>query len=375
MSNKKAAVSGFIILLAFLMIVYTLLLPPCDKCELLDLECSEDCFINQGNLIFEESPGLVSPSSDTTVIHNFDSSNLFFRSNPEIKELSTDLYLENGLFTNIDQTLSFYLDGIEDLESVFLSFAIVNKKGKLNIKLNDHIIFSDQIDENVKIINLPVDYLIENNEITFFVSSSGINFLSSSYYDLIDVNLKLNYEIVYSSNNELFDVSAMELKNMERSSLSFSVFCNEGTGSSLLKIYLNQNQLLSEAILCESSNRALNLNVENFVEGENELIFAMDGGDYIFSDVKLINYLSDSVQPVYNFDIDKNINDRYYLDMLFSGNYFSVDILINGESFNIDTSEPNVGKDITNMLKEGSNSLKILPLTQFEIETLKIRTI
>ncbi len=375
MFNKKASVSGFMILLAFLMIIYTLLLPPCDKCELLDLECSDDCHFGGENLILDEFPGLISPHSDTTVAHNFDSLNLFFHSNPELRELISELRLENGLFSNVDQTLFFNLENIEDLESVLLSFAIADKKGELNIKLNGYDIFSDHVDENIKIITLPVDYLTENNEITFFVSSPGINFLSSSYYDLIDINLKLNYELIYSSNLESFDISVMEKASMKKSSLSYSVFCNWGPGSNLLKIYLNQNQVLSEAISCASENRALNLDVDFFVENSNDLTFAIDGGDYIFSDVKIINYLSESIQPIYNFNLNKKIEDNYYLNFIFSGNYFSLDVIINGQSFNIDTLENEVGKDITDMLNSGNNILEIVPLSQFEIETLKIRTI
>ena len=373
MYNKKASVSGLILIIAFLIIIYALLLPPCDKCRLLDLECSDDCFSNSGNVILSESPGLVYPSSETKVIYGLEQMNLFFRYEPEIRTISENSQVKRNLFNSKDQSFSFNIDSLENLKSLVLSFAIYEKKGELNVELNGHDVFSEFVEGNIVVLTLPVDYVRDSNELKFYVTSP--NFWSTSYYDLIDISIKTGYEDIYASGSDSFVIPSFEITNIKKASLSYSMYCNTYSGNNLLKIYLNGNSILSETLSCENLNRIIDFNVSTIKSGINEIKFVINNGDYVFSDIKVNSEFNEIIFPEYSFNVNSLGENLVYLDMVFDESGSGAKLIINEVEFDISNGPKSFTKDITSMVSTGINLIKIVPDNSFIIETLKIRIV
>ncbi|MBT3394908.1 hypothetical protein HOA59_01775 [archaeon] len=373
MYNKKASISGLILIISFLVIIYALILPPCDKCRLLDLECSDDCFSDLGKVILSESPGLVYPSSETNVVYGLEPMNLFFRYDPEIRTIIENSQIKRNLFNSKDQSFSFNVDSLENLESLVLSFGIYEKTGELNIELNGHEVFSEFVEENIVVLKLPVDYVEDNNELKFYVTSP--DFWSTSYYGLIDISIKTGYEDIYAIGIDSFIIPSFEINNIKKASLSYSMYCNTYSGNNLLKIYLNGDSILSETLSCENLNRIIDLDVNIIKSGVNEIKFIIDNGDYVFSDIRVNSEFNEISYPEYSFNINALENNLVYLDMVFDESGSSANMIINGEEFNLERSSKSFTKDITSMVFVGSNLIKIVPDNSFTIETLKIRIV
>ena len=165
-------VSGLMIIILVLIILYSLMMPPCDKCVLLDTECPSFCEESSENVLLSESPGYLSYSD--TITRNMGSINLFIHSEPESYELSDSLVISKSWFGGVDQELSFEIDNFNDLAFTSLSFLVLSTGGKLSIYLNDNQIFKGFIDLGEKTINLPLLYLKEKNTLKFYVDSPGL---------------------------------------------------------------------------------------------------------------------------------------------------------------------------------------------------------
>ena len=69
--NRRATASGLLLILAFLLIVYILLLAPCEICDLIGVGCSA-CVNYGGSVILSESFGTLFPEAENSSIHEFE---------------------------------------------------------------------------------------------------------------------------------------------------------------------------------------------------------------------------------------------------------------------------------------------------------------
>ena len=156
MNFKKAQsnVSGLMMLILFLIVLYSLMMPPCDKCSLLGTECPDYCQISSENILLSENLGYI--TSLNTIVRELDSVNLFMHTGPESTNLVDFLSISKSWFGGIDQELSFNMDGSNDLDSLSISFLVTEASGRLSVYLNDLQIFSDELFPGQKSINLPL---------------------------------------------------------------------------------------------------------------------------------------------------------------------------------------------------------------------------
>ena len=114
-------VGGLIFMIGLFILLYTLILPPCDKCELLGEDCSEVCKDKiYGEILLSENIGYVGEYSNS-VDHNLDSADLFIKNEPSSSVLSNYLEIKHGLFGESDQVLEFSLDDMDNLNKLIYS--------------------------------------------------------------------------------------------------------------------------------------------------------------------------------------------------------------------------------------------------------------
>ncbi|MBT3690837.1 hypothetical protein HOG16_01175 [Candidatus Woesearchaeota archaeon] len=379
--NKRGndpKIQGLIILIAILIILYTLVMPPCERCQLLGDDCSEVCegeFVD--GILLEVSPGNLDMEYEDTIDHVLESVDLFIQEEPEVVTLSNSLEVRNGLFGELDQELDFSLNNIDSLDELSLSFAVIESKGNLIVTLNGKQIFNQKISENrIKTIDLPKEYLEDENKIRLQVSPSGLVFWSSNKYYLKDIKLRKEFELVHSFEILDFSVSSSEKNSIQESELQFFVFCKGNAGeSNIMKTYLNNHLIFSKLVPCMSEEHTIELDEEDFKSGVNELKFSVSGGDYLISDIEIRNEVEGRVYPSYSFYIRNNVYDEaedYYLNLEMFGDRKRAEIIVNDDTIDLNTGNTFAQFDIGRMIRKGNNFVEVRPDSEFSIDELKI---
>ena len=312
--DNATSVMTFIILVALFMVLYVLLLPPEDRAKLLNDNSSTTN--NDGNTggsaaaktLLLESPGEVLPSEDNKITHDIDSVNLFVRSIPVINTLSSSITVTRSAFGRSDQTLVFDLEQLNNLKKASLSFFVDSPQGTLIIELNGNTIYKNRLtDSQPIIITLPSSYLRERNDIKIYTDSPGILFFRTNHYTLKDIKIKEEFESINSKESRTFSISSLEKEAIDSSRLEFFVFCNSLLGDyTTFRVDLNNKQLSLEILTCSGGQRGVDVDPDLLIEGKNELLFFVEGGDFAISQIQILNKLRTALFRSYTFDLTKN---------------------------------------------------------------------
>ena len=386
--NSASSIMVLLILLALFIVLYVLLLPPADRDALLNNNSTNtsdnyDTETGGTNLLYE-MPGTIAPQqSDDQIIHNMDYLDLFVKSEPVVTTLSNSIQIEKTSFGHQDQSLFFNLDNLGNLNSAFLVFSVTESKGNLIIELNGNQIYNKNIKQGQQEkVELPKAMLKDRNELKFSVSSPGVFFFMKNSYSLQDLTIKQDLEVINSKESRSFTVTAQEKDNLLNSRLDFSAYCHSLEQSATsLKIYLNNKLLSSEVISCGGGDRGVDLNIDDINQGQNDLMFVIDSGDFTISQIKVTNKLKQGIFKTYEFDLAiadykevLNQNKRVVLRMSFNdtGLTNSGRILLNEDQLSLSTTSKNYIKDISKSVTDGVNKLRIVPDKEITINTLKI---
>jgi hypothetical protein len=285
--------------------------------------------------------------------------------------------VRNGLFGESDQELEFSLDDLDNLNRLALSFAIIKAKGELIITLNGKQILNQKLRINrVEVIDLPTEYLEKENKLRLQVNPPGAMFWSSNTYSLKDIKLKEDFELTHSSESLTFSISSSELDSIQDSKLDFYVYCKslDGKGN-VLKATLNGNLILSEFVECSNENYTFDVDPGFFVSGVNTLEFSTSGGNYLMSNIKIINSVLGDVYPSYVFYIGNEIYkdaERFYLNFDMDRGRKKAEIVLNDNTLELDTSNKFIEYDVTDLIKRGNNFVEIVPVNNFKINKIDI---
>src|SRR3989344_5928160 len=290
-----------------------------------------------GNTLLVVSPGRVFPRTTETEVRTLPSIPLSKTSVTDRQMLSNSLRVSRSLFSNNEREIVFNLDE-NKLNDLSLFFRVDDSRGRLNIFLNDNLVYSGDADSGDLPIKLPVSLLRSTNRLIFELSSRG-TFLTSDYFELDDVELIKKNKLETNAQSRRFNVDKDKLGNDNE--LRFFVDCKE----------------LKEAN------------------------FSVDQGNYVLEDVKLVLDLKEGNQPIYYFNVDKDELDNEFtvkLDLLeiedddadIEGK--RAEFLINSGRFSMFTERDVFEKDISDLIVQGENYIKVLPKNDFEIVNLQV---
>src|SRR3989344_4347535 len=376
-----------ILLIALFIIIYLLLIPPADRENLLNRTGqsntnNDDTTQNSVGTLLLESPGMVSSDKEDSTVRSIDPINLFVKYEPSIKTLSNSLNIERSSFGKQDQNIFFDLVNVEDIRRAVLTFSVRENRGELIINLNGNNIYTNEIAEkSLQLINLPTAYLEEKNELIFSVDSPGGAFWRTNKYILEDVMLKEEYEIINAQESRAFVLTQNELRNIDKSELQYSIYCNSlDSSDSSFRIYLNEKLISSQIVTCGSGQRNSDIDSSKFIEGENNLIFVIYQGDYLINEIKLVNKLKENEARTYYFNINSrdffDIQDGLkdvFLQMSFGKEGTKIaEIWVNDFIIYIDTDSSSFSEDISELVEEGENFIRVLPSNEFLIRSLRV---
>jgi len=262
-----------------------------------------------------------------------------------------------------------------------LSFSATDVKGELQIELNGIKFYEGEVN-GAKIIEIPKGLLRSSNKLVFMVDSPGIAFWSTHHYTLSIIALKEEFERINSRERRLFNIGESEKDNMNDAELNYFLYCNSLEGdNSLLKIYLNKNELFSGLIRCAGTSMSTEIDPDDLNSGSNELLFVIDKGDFLLSNIKVETGSKESKTFEYRFSLDsdefmdvqddvKNVILKLELDK--NNKSKRATIFVNGNEVILNTNTNEFTKDISSFVEEGDNLIKIVPGIEFNVNILKV---
>jgi len=391
-TKPATAVSVLVAIIALFMILYVLLLPPAERAELLNLTVEDEAADGNGvsvvgekvkgaEIILSEKPGEVSLDLKDENVHNLNSVGLFVKSQAENIDLVNTLSISRSTFSDKFQEVAFDLDDLDDVEELNLIFFVERAKGKLFVDLNGNNVFNIELDEDkLRSVNLPVRFLSRNNVVKFYVESPGFIFVANKY-DLSDVSLRKQFKLSNIKSQRKVSLSAIELNNLDKATLEYTLYCEEvNKREGRLRIDVNGFLLYSDIVRCGQGFSRIEVDKDFLEKGDNVFEFSIDKGDYTLEQLEFITKLKGGALLTYSFFLEDEEFDDIWdgrreaeLELIFgSAGEKSARFEINGESIRMKTSDNDFSRDVSGLVKEGNNIIKIIPDDEFVIDLMEI---
>ena len=373
-----------------LIILYILFLPESEREALLEGEdvekTSKSSSKDNEDILLREFPGRL---DDVEGILDKTIPNIFLFEKTDAKELErlNPFIVRNGWFDEKKRVVSFGIEDLENTDNVILSFNAKKHEGILTIKLNNEIIYENEIiSETVAPIRLKKNLLRDENTFEFGVSSVGFRFWKTNEYSLDDI--KIVGDITDRSKQEsrnVFTLTGTELFNVERVDLRFVPYCRNVASVGVLEIFINNREVFSAVPVCEDPYRQpLPLGVLN--AGENRLIFKTNKGSYSVEQIKVEFVEKEIRETVYFFEVNQSIIDDIEagdVDVILSIEFVEgernkrADLNINDRLSTIDTEDRIFTKtlndnDDPDFIEEGNNFIELEPRTRLDIVEIKV---
>jgi hypothetical protein len=377
--------------IAGLIILYILFLPEAEREALLENKSVKST--NGGSsddesegVLLREFPGRL----DTIeVVQDKNIPNIYLFESTDAKELEriNPFIVRNGWFDKKDRTVSFGIDDLENTDNVILSFKAKKHEGILTIKLNNEIIYENEISgETVAPIELKRSLLMDENTFEFSVSSVGLRFWKTNEYSLDDI--KIIGDITDRSKQEsrnVFTLTGTELMNIERADLRFVPYCRNVASVGVLDVFVNNREVFSAVPVCEDAYRQpIPLSVLD--TGENKIIFRTNKGSYSVEQIEVEFVEKDIRTNVYYFEVNESVIDDIEdeeIDVVLTMEFVDdeknkrADLNINDRFISIDQEEKVYTKtlnddDDPDYIKEGNNFIEIRPRTMLDVVELRV---
>ena len=380
-----AVISGLIIL-------YILFLPETERGALLEgkeikkTTGSSSADEENGDVLLREFPGRIDTVEgvlDKTIPNIF----LFEKTSAKELEGINPFIVRNGWFDKKERTVSFGIDDLENTDNVILSFAAKKHEGILTIKLNNEIIYENDVEtETVAPIRLNRNLLRSTNTFEFSVSSVGFGFWKTNEYSFDEV--KIIGDITDRSKQEsknVFTLTGTELSNIESANLRFVPYCRDVANVGVLEVSMNGRELFSAVPVCEDPYRQpIPLGVLN--SGENKIIFKTNKGSYSVEQIKVKFVEKELRTSIYYFEVNQSIIDDIEeedIDIVLTIEFVDdeknkrADLNINDRLTSIDQEERIYTRTLNddedpNFIEEGNNFIEVRPRTMLDIVEIKV---
>ncbi|MFA4886947.1 MAG: hypothetical protein WC595_01930 [Candidatus Nanoarchaeia archaeon] len=376
-------VASLIFVIAIAIILYVLFIPPGDRQQLLNPSNNSQGGFSEGKIeLLSVSPGSVSPTKDFGIVHQMPSVNIFVKKEPKVVKLASSLTVKKGLFSKSFPVINFE-SGDSDLKRVSLVFAADAPSGELRISLNGNPFFAESLNAgSVRVIDVPVHLIRDNNRLSFEVSSPGLAFWRTNQYSLNEITLKEEFERIHSQESRQFSVSADEVKNLETAELSYFQFCNLALAdqTTALKVYMNDQSVFSGLVRCISTKQTINVEKRFLAPGVNTVRFLLEQGDFTFNEVKVETKSRQIQNPTYLFSLSRS----QYKDIKVGNRTLELQlilddrsekrarILVNDGDFFLKTGENTLKQNLKDYVVDGTNFIRIVPSNTFTIVGLKV---
>jgi len=386
--QAAAGAAVLIAIIAGLLIMFVILIPPQERAELLgetDSSSSGSKTVGLGQAeknLLTENPGRIDYLAQKQIEHPLPITHIYTQTESKILAEKKIAYAKKGIFSEETTDFSFSIPDLANTVNLLLNLRVVNiNEGKLIITLNEEIIYSAYVDPGTPVtLSLPQNLLAGNNLLNFAVSSPGIAFWKTFEVSLEDVMVVADVTSVSAqSSKNIFLISETEIENLDRVLLKFQPECKTGEVGKLT-IKVNSNQIYQGIPDCDIAMVPIEFSFNNLYQGENEITFHTEKGNYFLSHMMVESKLKDVDFPTYYFELsheeyldvqDEEKRVRLNLDFVDVVVRKRGDLVVNGHVYHFDTKEVSYLVDISDDVVKGLNALKIRPKKTLEIRELR----
>ncbi len=388
---KRAQAAGAAILLIIivgLLIGFIILVSPQERAEILGENFSssssdgdiEEAFTEENLLTV--TPGRIDYLSQREIEHPLPVANIYTRTEAEVIDERNVIYAKKGVFSEEIGTFQFSIRNLENTEKVLLNFNVLDSQGRLVITLNDVDVFDAEVGlGNIQPIVLSENLLREENVLVFSVSSPGVAFWATNEISLQEVKIVGDVTSVEAqSSKSIFLVSETEWDNLQKVILKFQPDCIYNDVGKL-SVKINGNEIYNGVPDCDLSMVPIEFSPSLVYQGENEIVFYTEKGNYLLSHIQIISELKEVDFPTYYFELtneqfedvyDENLRLRLNIDFVDVISRKSGEIVFNGHQDHFDTKELISTFDLSEDAVRGNNALKIKPSKTLEVRELKV---
>lgn len=383
--QSAAGAAVLIAIIAALIVGFIILIPPQERAKLLEegtVNGTTDVPGVVEKKLLTVSPGRIDYLTEKEVEHPIPVVNIYARTEAKILAQKNVAYAKKGVFSEQTDVLTVVVPDLKHTKNMLLSLDVKEAEGKLIILFNGEEVFDDEVAAgSLAPISIPQNLLKEENTIAFAVSSPGLAFWRTHEIslDIIKVVADVTSVEAQSSRN-VFLVSETEKKNLDKVTLKFQPSCNfQEVG--LLEVRVNGKLIYSSVPDCDLAIVPIEFSPETLNQGENEVVFKTEKGDYLLTHVMVKSELKEVEFPTYYFDLsyeeyrsvvegDKRV--RLALDFVDVVARKFGDLEINGHKRYFDTKEVSHVLDLSDDIVQGTNSVKIKPRKTLEVRELRV---
>ncbi|MBU1201667.1 MAG: hypothetical protein KJ583_06960 [Nanoarchaeota archaeon] len=376
----------FVILIAVLIVIYILFLPPQNRAELLgenDTNNGDNGVNGLSKVLLQEHVGRLDYLKFDYREHNIPSFRIYASREGKTLKNVNSIFVKNGVGDKKFFNFTFDIDK-KLTSNLQLTFNVEDSAGNLELYLNGQEIFSGFIDKGTpQPISLPSEFLSQRNVLSFQVSSPRFAIWRTNRYQLKNVVITGDVlDVSNSKNKQFFYLSDVEYNNLETIKLKFYPNCQVTTVGPMM-IYLNGEILFSGVADC-GVYKILPLD-KNFVTNDrNELEFIVTEGSYLIDRVSVVVQLESLTYPVFYFELDEDkdyvLNDEFDKDnynitmtlRFVNKDSKNLEYLINGRRKYIRTTDLKYTINLDDYVEVGTNSLELIPKSLVDIAELKV---
>ena len=383
--QSAAGAAVLIAIIAALIVGFVILIPPQERAKLLDEGTTNDTTVVPGLVekkLLDVSPGRIDYLTEKEVEHPIPVVNIYAKTEGKILAQKNVAYAKKGIFSEQTDVLTVVVPDLAHTEHMLLSLDVKEAEGKLIVLFNGEKVFNDEVGSgSLAPISIPQNLLKEENTIAFAVSSPGLAFWRTNEISLDTIKVVADVTSVEAqSSRNVFLVSETERKNLDKVTLQFQPSCDFNKVG-LLEVSINGKKVYSSVPDCDLNIISIEFAPEALNQGENEVVFRTEKGDYLLTHILIKSELKGVEFPTYYFDLSyeeyRSVVDedkRVRLTM----NFVDVvarkfgDLEINGHKQYFDTKEVSYVLDLSDDVVQGTNSVKIKPRKTLEVRELRV---
>lgn len=363
-------------------ILYILMLPPADRAELLGENITYSSSSGNGDdggsaseqqyveVILQKEPGVIEFLADDVSEIDIPSFNIFTKTEGTVLASFDSIYIRKSVFSESVKNITFKIDDLEFTENALLSFTAKNRTGRLSVSLNGEELLNKELDtDSPAPIKLLKSDLREENILVFEVSGPGAEFWKANEYILENIQITADITDISGQENKQFFILTEQQKNLlEKADISFVADCSADEAIPM-ETYVNKKLIYSGIPDCGGKTE-LPLDAEKLVEGENNLWFRSEGGNYLLYSIKVVLDLKKPITPTYYFDLSdeqfKKIEDgdgQIDIELVFanSDDYKKGTVKVNDGTLEIETQESSMERSLDPYVRAGNNVIEIIP--------------
>lgn len=369
-------------IIAGLIILYIVFLPKAEREKLVGEEKERAIGEEKPNVLLKAFPGALSTSQGLEAEKSIP--NIFLVETTNAKELYREnpFIVRNGWFDKKTKKINFELEDNENIDNVILSFTAKKRAGILAIKLNNAVIFENELASDIiEPVKLNKNLLGKMNSLEFSVSSVGAKFWTTNEYSFENVKIVGDItDVSKQQSTNLFTLSNSEFASMDKATLKFIPYCGNVNELGALDIFVNSKKLFSAVPVCNNAyKQSIPKSVLN--EGENNIVFKTNKGSYSVEQIRISLEFKEPTVKTYFFEI----NDDAFKEIRSGDKDVELTIKfvddkrrkrakldVNGHFETIETDKVIFTKNINSKVSEGNNFVRLEPLEDMEVIELKI---